>query len=109
MLCDLAARAAAPDGTDPGQISIIAALHLLRDHVTADVCCPYRGKRAAGAAQATAALQAAVTAHPKNRTDRQRTGPRTTAQQRTGHTENVEYTIMIVPSNLPRLDQSPNI
>jgi len=109
MLCDLAAQAAALDGTDPDQISIIAALHLLRDHVTADVCCPHCGKRAAGAARSTAALQAAVAAHPKNRTDRQRTGPRTAAQRRTGHTENVEYTIMIAPSNLSKLDQSSNI
>jgi hypothetical protein len=107
MLCDLATQAAALDSADPDQISIIAVLHLLRDRVTADTCCPHCGKHATGAAEAIAALVAAIAAHPKNRTDRQRTGPRTKAQRRTGHTENVDYTITIIPSNLTKLDRNP--
>jgi hypothetical protein len=56
MLCDLATQAAALDGAGPDQISIIAVLHLLRGRVTAGTCCPHCGKRAAGAAEAVAAL-----------------------------------------------------
>jgi hypothetical protein len=52
-------------------------------------------------ADPTDALVAAIAAHPRNRTGRQRTSPRTKAQRRTERTRNVTYTIDIVSSNLP--------
>jgi hypothetical protein len=55
-------------------------------------------------AEAAQALQAAIAAHPVNRTGRQRTSPRTTKERRTQRTRDVTYTINIVLSNLPKLD-----
>jgi hypothetical protein len=49
----------------------------------------------------TQMLLAAIAAHPRNRTGRQRTSPRTASQRRTERTRNVTYTITIVTSNLP--------
>jgi hypothetical protein len=46
-------------------------------------------------------LITAITAQPRNRTDRQRTSPRTTTQRRTERTRNVSYTITIVTPDLP--------
>jgi hypothetical protein len=45
-----------------------------------------------------------ITAQPRNRTDRQRTSPRTTTQRRTERTRNVSYTITIVTPDLPETD-----
>ena len=45
----------------------------------------------------------------RHRPGRQRTSPRTTAERRDGHTENVSYTITIEKSNLPEWDITSNI
>ena len=44
---------------------------------------------------------------PGHRDGRQRTSGRTAAERRTRHTEEVTYTIDIVPSNLPEWDTTP--
>jgi hypothetical protein len=49
-------------------------------------------------------LITAITAQPRNRTNRQRTSPRTTTQRRTERTRNVSYTITIVTPDLPESD-----
>ena len=45
MTATAAARAAAEAGTDPRLIPFAPALALIRDHVTADACCPHCGLR----------------------------------------------------------------
>jgi hypothetical protein len=56
----------------------------------------------------TDALLAAIAAHPRNRTGRHRQTPRTKAQRRTEPTRDV-YHIAIVPSNLPKVDECPQL
>jgi Insertion element 4 transposase N-terminal/Transposase DDE domain len=96
-LVDLAVRAAVSLGVDPDEISFVAVLRLARAYHTSG--CAHCGHCAT--VDPTDALVAAIAAHPRNRTGRQRTSPRTKAQRRTERTRNVTYTIDIVSSNLP--------
>ena len=97
-LCDLAARTAADLGVDPDEISFVAVLRHTRSHLQAPAgrctCTP-------SGPDTTEALLTKIAAHPRNRTGRQRTSPRTASQRRTERTRNVTYTITIVTSNLP--------
>jgi hypothetical protein len=106
MIAGLAARAACAAGLSPGQICFTAVLSLARAAVTADACCPHCGKRPASANAPTAALDAAILAIPPGRAGRQRTSGRTAAQRRKWTSEPADYTLTIVPSNLPKTDVS---
>lgn len=97
-LCDLAARTAADLGVDPDAISFVAVLRHTRSHLAAPA---RRCTCAPSGPDTTEALLTAIAAHPRNRTGRQRTSPRTASQRRTERTRNVTYTIDIVTSNLP--------
>jgi hypothetical protein len=103
------ARAAVHAGTDPQLIPFAPALALIRDHVTADACCPHCGRRPVPAESQVKALIDDIAGLPRHRPGRQRTSPRTAAERRNGHTENVSYTITIEKSNLPEWDITPNI
>jgi Insertion element 4 transposase N-terminal/Transposase DDE domain len=96
-LCDLATETAVSLGLDPDQISFTAVLRLTRAHATPTCTCM-------SPPDARQALQAAIAAHPTNRTGRQRTSPRTKKERQTEHTRDVTYTINIVLSNLPKVD-----
>jgi Insertion element 4 transposase N-terminal/Transposase DDE domain len=96
-LCDLATQTAVSLGLDPDQISFIAVLRLTRSHTAPTCAC-------ASPPEAAQALRAAIAAHPTNRPGRQRTSPRTTKERRTERTRDVTYTINIVTSNLPKID-----
>jgi len=50
---------------------------------------------------------AAILAVPPGRADRQRTSGRTAAERRKWTSEPADYTLTIVPSNLPKADVSP--
>ncbi len=104
MTATAAARAAALAGTDPGLIPFTAVLALIRGHVTADTCCRHCGRRPG---DPLAGLLAAILALPRHRAGRQRTSGRTSAERRTRHTEEVDYTIDITKSNLPEWDKKP--
>ena len=106
LIAGLAARAAALAGLAPGQIVFTAVLSLARAAVAADTCCPHCGKRPASANDPAARLDADIAAVPPGRTGRQRTSGRTAAQRRTWISEPADYTITIVPSNLPKTDVS---
>jgi hypothetical protein len=106
MIAGLAARAACAAGLSPGQICFTAVLSLARAAVTADACCPHCGKRPASANAPTAGLDAAILAIPPGRAGRQRTSGRTAAQRRKWTSEPADYTLTIVPSNLPKTDVS---
>ena len=94
-LCDLATQTAVSLGLDPDQISFTAVLRLTRSHTTpACPCTPHTPQT----------LQAAIAAHPTNRCGRQRTSPRSNKERRTEQTRDVTYTINIVTSNLPKID-----
>ena len=107
MTATAAARAAALAGTDPGLIPFTAVLALIRGHVTADTCCRHCGRRPGSTGSPLAGLLAAILALPRHRDGRQRTSGRTTAERRTRHTEEVDYTIDITKSNLPEWDKKP--
>ena len=107
IIAGLAARAAATAGLAPGDIVFTAVLSLARAAVTADTCCPRCGKRPASANNPAAGLDAGIAALPPGRTNRRRTSGRTAAQRRTWISEPADYTITIVPSNLPKTDVSP--
>src|SRR6266566_3230908 len=107
MIAALAARAAATAGLAPGQITFTAVLSLARAAVTADICCPHCGKRPASQNAPTADLDTAILALPPGRADRQRTSGRTAAERQKWISEPAEYTLTIVPSNLPKTDVSP--
>ena len=108
MIAGLAARAAATAGLAPGQITFTAVLSLARAAVTADTCCPHCGKRpASGNAPARRARTPPSPALPPGRADRQRTSGRTAAERRKWISEPADYTLTIVPSNLPKTDVSP--
>ena len=107
MIAGLAARAAATAGLTPGQISFTAVLSLARAAVTADTCCPHCHKRPASENAPLASLDAAITALPPGRADRQRTSGRTAAERQKWTSEPADYTLTIVPSNLPKTDVSP--
>jgi hypothetical protein len=98
-LCDLATRTAVALGVDPDEISFVAVLRLTRTHFGAGTGCRNCGRRPADPVDT---LVTAIATHPRNRTGRQRTSPRTKAQRRTEHTRDVSYTIEIAPSNLPK-------
>jgi hypothetical protein len=104
MIAALAARAAATAGLSPGQVTFTAVLSLARAAITADTCCPHCGKRPASANAPLAGLSAAILALPPGRADRQRASGRTTAERRTWTSEPADYTLTIVPSNLPKTD-----
>jgi Transposase DDE domain len=106
LIAGLAARAVALTGLAPGQIVFTAVLSLARAAVTADTCCPHCGKRPTSANTPLAGLDADIAAVPPGRTGRQRTSGRTAAQRRTWISEPADYTITIVPSNLPKTDVS---
>ncbi len=91
-----AVTAAVDLGIDPDEISFTVALHATRDHLSAAAPC-----RACGHRNTLADLQAAITAAPRERTGRTRTGPRTKKQRETQHVRDVTYTIAITESNLP--------
>jgi hypothetical protein len=103
ILTGLAADAAALEGIDPDQISFVTVLRLTRAHLGADLPCTACGHRQD---QPKQALTSTIAASPRNRTDRKRTSPRTSAERRTQRTRNATYTITITESNLPEADQS---
>ena len=96
-LVDQAVAAAVDLGIDPHQISFTTVLRAIRDHLTSQSPCPGCGHH-----RDQADLTAAIIAGPRNRTDRQRTAPRTAKDRQTEHTRNVVYTITITESTLPR-------
>jgi len=106
MIAGLAARAAATAGLTPGEITFTAVLSLARAAITADTCCPHCHKRPASGNAPLAGLGAAITALPPGRADRQRTSGRTPAERRKWISEPADYTLTIVPSNLPKTDVS---
>jgi hypothetical protein len=107
MIAGLAARAAATAGLTPGQITFTAVLSLARAAVTSDTCCPHCGKRPASGNAPLARLDAAIAGLPPGRADRQRTSGRTTAERQKQACEPADYTLTIVPSNLPKAHVSP--
>ena len=105
MTATAAARAAALAGH--GLIPFTAVLALIRAHVTAGTCCRHCGRRPGSPGDPLASLLAAILALPRHRDGRQRTSGRTSAERRTRHTEEVDYTIDITKSNLPQWDENP--
>lgn len=109
MAATAVARAAAQAATDPKLIPFAPALALIRDRVAADACCPHCGLRPVPVNDQVRTLIEDIARLPRHRPGRQRTSPRTAAERRNGHTENVSYTITIVKSNLPEWDIASNI
>jgi hypothetical protein len=107
MIATLAARAAAAAGTGIAAVSFTAVLSLVREHVAADACCPHCGRRPASAADPLGPLTAAITAHPLARENRKRTSGRTSSERNKWPTEEADYDLTIIPSNLPKADTSP--
>jgi hypothetical protein len=97
-LVDHAVTAAVDLGVDPDEISFTAVLHATRDYLIASAPC-----RACGHHNDPADLQAVITAAPRERKGRTRTGPRTKKQRETQHTRDVSYTITITESNLSKI------
>jgi hypothetical protein len=95
-LVALAVAAAVVLGVDPDEISFAAVLALTRSSITTGPGCVQCGHR-----PSTGDLVAAIAAQPRNRT-RQRSSPRTKTQRQTEHTRDVDYTITIATSNLPK-------
>ena len=87
MTAAMAARAAAAAGTTLAAVSFTAVLSLVRDHVTADTCCPHCGHRPSTAPDPLAPLTAAIAAHPLARENRKRTSGRSKAERRKWPTE----------------------
>jgi len=108
LVATAVARAAVQAGTGPELIPFAPALALIRDRVTAGACCPHCGLRPVSANVQVSTLIGDIVRLPRHRPGRQRTSPRT-AERRSGHTENVSYTITVEKSNLPEWDISPNI
>jgi hypothetical protein len=107
MIAGLAARAAATAGLTPGEITFTAVLSLARAAITSDTCCPHCHKRPNSANTPLAGLDAAIAGLPPGRTGRQRTSGRTAAERRKWTSEPADYTLTIIPSNLPKADVSP--
>jgi len=108
LVATAVARAAVQAGTSPKLIPFAPALALVRDRVTADACCPHCERRPFSAEDQVKALINDIARLPRHRAGRQRTSPRTAAERRDGHTENVSYTITIEKSNLPKWDVTLN-
>jgi hypothetical protein len=87
-LVDQAVTAAVDLDTEATAISHTAVLAALRDHLTPPC-------QACGHHPDLSDLTAAITAAPRNRTNRTRTGPRTAQQRQTQHTRDVTHTITI--------------
>jgi hypothetical protein len=104
MIAAVAARAAALAGIDPDLIPFTAVLGLVRAGIHADTRCGRCGNLPADPLRQ---LIDDVTAHPRHRPGRKRTSGRTAAERRSRPTEEVTYTIMITPSNLPQWQQTP--
>jgi hypothetical protein len=102
MMAAVAARAAGQAGLDPDRIPFTAVLSLVRGHIAAEARCPHCGKRPASGNEPVALLIADILAQPHHRQRPARTSGRTPFQRQNWHTEPVDYTIMIVPSNLPQ-------
>ena len=102
MTATLAARAAGQAGLDPDLIPFTAVLSLIRSHIAADACCPHCGKRPASGNEPAALLITDILAQPHHRQRPARTSGRTPFQRQNWHTEPVDYTITIIPSNLPQ-------
>jgi hypothetical protein len=107
MIAALAAEAAVTAGTGLAAVSFTAVLSLAREHVAADTCCRHCGQRPTSGGDPRARLTAAIAAQPLNRQDRKRTSGRTTTERRKWPTEEADYDLTIVPSNLPKADTSP--
>jgi hypothetical protein len=109
MVATAVARAAVQAGTGPQLIPFSPALALIRDRVAADACCPHCGLRPVSANSQVSTLIDDIARLPRHRAGRRRTSPRTAAERRNGHTENVSYTITVEKSNLPEWDITSNI
>lgn len=98
-LVSLAVAAAVTLDVDPDEINFAAVLALTRA-ATGPGCtrCGHTRDNPAGD------LITAIAAQPRNRTQRQRTSPRTTTHRGTERTRNVSYTITIVTPDLPESD-----
>jgi len=102
MTATLAARAAGTAGLDPDLIPFTAVLSLIRGHIAADTRCPHCGKRPGSGNDPVTLLMADILAQPRHRHRPARTSGRTPFQRHNWHTEEVQYTLTIVPSNLPK-------
>jgi hypothetical protein len=91
----------------PCLIPFTAVLSLIRGHVTAYTCCPHCGKRPTSGNDPIALLVNQILAQPAHRDRHARTSGRTPFQRQNWHTEEVTYTMTIVPSNLPQADIRP--
>jgi len=107
MIAALAAEAAVTAGTGLAAVSFTAVLSLAREHVAADTCCRHCGQRPTSGRDPRARLTAAIAAQPLNRQHRKRTSGRTTTEREKWPTEEADYDLTIVPSNLPKADTSP--
>ncbi|MGH3189468.1 MAG: hypothetical protein ACRDOL_19810, partial [Streptosporangiaceae bacterium] len=107
MTATIAARAAGQAGLDPDLIPFTAVLSLIRGHLIAGTCCRHCGKRPASGNDPLALLINDILALPHHRDRPARTSGRTPFQRRAWHTEEVQYTITIVPSNLLKADKCP--
>jgi hypothetical protein len=107
MIAALAAEAAVTAGAGLAAVSFTAVLSLAREHVAADTCCRHCGQRPTSGGDPRARLTSAIAAQPLNRQDRKRTSGRTTAERGKWPTEEADYDLTIVPSNLPKADTSP--
>jgi hypothetical protein len=107
MTATLAARAAGTAGLDPDLIPFTAVLSLIRGHIAADTCCPHCGKRPASGNDPVTLLMADILTQPHHRQRPARTSGRTPFQRQNWHTEEVKYTITIIPSNLPKATRTP--
>jgi len=107
MIAALAAEAAVTARAGLAAVSFTAVLSLAREHVAADTCCRHCGHRPTSGGDPRARLTSAIAAQPLNRQDRKRTSGRTTAERGKWPTEEADYDLTIVPSNLPKADTSP--
>jgi hypothetical protein len=107
MIAALAAEAAVTAGTSLAAVSFTAVPSLPRERVAADTCCRHCGQRPTSGGDPGARLTTAVAAQPLNRQDRKRTSGRTTTERGKWPTEEADYDLTIVPSNLPKADTSP--
>jgi hypothetical protein len=105
-LVTLAVAAAVTLDVDPDEISFTAVLALTRASLALDTPCRNCGCRPSDVVGPLEVLNAAITAQPRNRTDRQRTAPRTKKERQAEHTRDVDYLIKVVPSTLAREDET---